>query len=57
MKIEILCPKCGLVLKDKFECPSARITEGGNIFTLECYKCEKYFRAYVDIVIIPEGSE
>ena len=51
MKIEILCPKCGLVLKDKFECPSVKITEGEYYFYLECYGCEKYFGVinYIEI--------
>ena len=51
MKIQILCPECGLVLKDKFECPSSRVTIGGYLFNLECYKCEKYFDVYLVIEI------
>ena len=51
MKIEILCPQCSLVLKDKFECPRVRIDVGEYLFKLECYKCERYFDVNVAVQI------
>ena len=55
MKIEILCPKCNLILKDKFECPSCKVGEGEFSLDLECYQCGEYFS--VDLNINIKGSE
>jgi len=56
MKIEILCPKCGLVLKDKFECPSVKISEITVAFNMECYKCEKYYCVNLSVHISVDSA-
>jgi len=69
MKIEILCPDCrmkklseikrldSIVLKDKFECPSARISEGEYLFDLECYRCENCFDVRVSVTSHPQSRK
>ena len=53
MKIEIVCPRCGNVLTDKFFAASCKLSFGRSKLQMECCRCDQYVTVEIEIASQP----